>query len=176
MRPYLQGALDRCCGIYSIINATKLVAVPFTYYDASWTFQQCFDALESRKHTQTAVCYGVGILDLLFLIKTVVQPNYPIVYTRPFAKAAKTPMTAYWEACMNFIRQERRAIIIAVTNKEWSHWTVVWKATEKQLFLFDSGKRKIINRSSCSIYKLTDDNPVILFPSVTIFLSASDAA
>lgn len=172
MEPYRQGSLDGCCGIYSIINATKLVIEPFTYYDAAWTFQQCFETLKSWKDTKRAICYGTGVYDLLFLLKTVVQPFYPVVYRRPFAKAAKTHINDFWEACNLFLSEPKRSIIVMMQNQEWMHWTVLCKATEKRFFMFDSTGGKILDRRKCTTLKFTDDFPVALFPSVTIFVSA----
>jgi hypothetical protein len=49
MEPYKQGDLDGLCGIYSIINAVRLVHKGLTDDDCDELFQKAFICLERRK-------------------------------------------------------------------------------------------------------------------------------
>ena len=171
MKPYLQGQLDGLCGLYSIVNATRLVNGRMSKSVATELFHSCLNHLHEKGSLPDVICYGMGIHQMLSLLREVVKPTYPLDYARPFRHSAQTPVDKWWDACMDFLSDSQpRAIILDFAMWYWSHWTVAWQATEQRLFTFDSSERRIINRRHCTTSELSVEHGILLYPAQTIFL------
>ncbi|MEW5735874.1 MAG: hypothetical protein AB1921_13530 [Thermodesulfobacteriota bacterium] len=170
MKPYLQGSLDGLCGLYSIVNATRLVTGRMGKETAADLFLSCVKHLHDKGKLPEVIRYGMGVNHMLSLLRDVVKPAFPMDYVRPFRLAATTPVDQLWDACTDFLAEQPRAVILVFSTWNWSHWTVAWQATGQRLFTFDSTDRKVINRRHCTTSEMSVEHGILLYPAQTFFL------
>lgn len=60
MKPYLQGNLDGLCGVYSLINAARLVGGPKGKRNSQRLLHACLAALKEKMDLAQAVSHGLG--------------------------------------------------------------------------------------------------------------------
>lgn len=170
MKPHFQGQLDGLCGIYSSINATRLIE-KISPGQSTALFQKIFSAVERRKSHSSIIKNGLSNRDMAYVFKEVIQKEHPIKRSKPFPRANNIPLETYWRKIQAFLSGDRRkAVIVVIERKDWSHWTVIERATNKTLFLFDSDDQKRIYRRRCTTKKMTRIRPVLLHPTMTYFL------
>ena len=171
IQPFQQGQLDGLCGIYSIINATKLIN-RLSEERGEELMEEAVLALERKgKPASKFIVDGITIADMAHILRTVICPQFNIVRSKPFHKQPDIPLTTFWQAMSDFLAAgESRSIITCLEWQEHGHWSVVRQVGEKRLLLYDSSERVFVNRSQCSTVELTSQTPVLLLPSVTYFL------
>jgi hypothetical protein len=175
MNSYRQGDLDGLCGLYSVINASRLVVGEMRLPKSSELFHSCIRKIESKCSLPEVVCYGFGQNIMIALLRDVIMPVLPIRYSRPFCRAKDIPIDEYWTACKNFLdgAQNRAVILSYYTNWDYylGHWTVVSGASEKRMVLFDSWNRKILVRRHCTTAQHSAEHSTFIVPTPTFFIS-----
>lgn len=172
IQPFQQGELDGLCGIYSIINATKLLVNRLGQECGEDLLLDAVLALERRgKPVSKFIIDGLTIADIAYILRTVVCPQFNIVRSKPFHKQPHISIAKFWDAMTDFLTAGGgRSIITGLEWHEYSHWTVIRQIGNKRLLLYDSSQRVFLNRCQCSTVELTSKTPVLLQPSVTYFL------
>lgn len=170
--PFQQGDLDGLCGIYALINAVKLVSGPISREQAKCLVAACLDSLDQRYALPSLVTVGLGVYQVVGLMRDVVMPKLPVTYHRPFAKAGPVSLDRYWQTVTDFLEERpRRAVVIAMYSANYSHWTLVKTISEGRMELFDSdGNSRVIKRH-CTTGDYSATRQVALSPSATIFVS-----
>lgn len=149
--PYQQGRLDGLCGVYSLINAYRLVVPSLSHDDAKWLLYECMEKLTGMGSLPETITDGMGINALIKLRREVFTPCYPEVsVTRPFARQRAVMLDAYWSTLSQFFGKRNQAVLIGVSSQRRDHWTVIRAMTLKQLHLFDSDGLTLINKASLS--------------------------
>lgn len=176
IKPYSQGNLDSLCGLYSVINSTKLIIKNITKTDSMILICKCMTALEEIKNKplSSIFLHGISVHDISCIIKNVIEPHYPIKRHKPFHHKPDISINAYWEAMEIFLNDETSAAIICIEKKTWSHWSVAKSVCSNRIYLSDSDSLKYINKSHCSTQEITQETPVKIYPALTFFLSRSD--
>jgi len=175
MLPLVQGQLDGFCGLYAITNAARLIN-RMTQDQAANLFQKIFGMTQARKARPGQILKGLSNGDMGYLLGGVVRKEYRIKASRPFPKAEGVTLEAYWGRLQGFLAgKPNRAVIAVVEGEGWSHWTVVRRVTPKTLVLFDSSQSRRINRKDCTIRKPRKVRPVLIYPTMTHFLSREEA-
>jgi hypothetical protein len=129
MKPHFQGQLDGFCGIYSSINATRLIQ-NISPDESAALFNRILSTIERRKSLSTILKNGLNNRDIAYFFKEVIEKEYPVKRSRPFHKA--TALAVYWREINDFLKgDQKRAVILAMGGWNWAHWTVVKKATKK---------------------------------------------
>ena len=169
--PYEQGYLDGLCGIYSVINATRLVVKDMQEEEAMKLFRKCMRHVEKRKSLGKVSTGGVNESDIWSILKKVVLVNYAIKVKRPFCKTRDIPTHDFFKELREYFDKDgKRSAIICFECRDWDHWTVIRSLTMKQMALFDSSMMKTINTSRCVTNKPTKKKPYLINTKETFFL------
>lgn len=171
-KPYRQGELDGLCGVYSLINATRLAHGRMSWEASADLFQSCIGYLETRGRLPEMIRWGISINQMVAVLRDVIQPVVPICYVRPFRKARNTPIDEYWTACQGFLNEEgRRAVVLVYYLWTGGHWSVGMEMSSSRMTLFDSSSRKILVRKHCTTSEDSLTHHVYFYPAQTIFIS-----
>ena len=168
--PFQQGGLDSLCGLYSIVNAERIINRA-----SDDETQQLFDDLVhflSRRGLLGKFLIG-GILHhqmLLILDKVVGKQRISRVQV-PWRGVPNPPLTTFWQSMQYFLNgTPGRAIILGLMGYH-DHWTVIESITNRSILLYDSSKIKRLPRLSCTTVYATWQRKHILLPAQTYFLS-----
>jgi hypothetical protein len=175
MIPYFQGYLDGLCGVYSIINAMRIV-LNLSQKESAELFKQILKFMEERKRISSFVVNGLHPVDMQYALRRVIEPKYPITWNRPYLRRRNLKINRYWKEMLQFISEDdHRAVIMTIQVEQYSHWSVVHTITEKQLRFFDSAfLAKRVNRNRCAIRRSTAKRPYAFQPGSMFFLSKSE--
>ena len=146
MDPYEQGGLDGLCGVYSIINASRIIN-SFNSKECQELFEEIIKFLDSERNLSKLLISGLDINIIGQILNNV--KNINIKKKMPYKRENKTTLGEFWTGMQNFLEKPNRAILLGLGGVH-DHWTVVESISEKQIKLFDSDKLKRINRSSCT--------------------------
>jgi hypothetical protein len=170
MKPYLQGALDGLCAIYSIINATKIVAGTNGTEDKD-LFLEIITYLEETQDLSRVLIEGIGLKAIGGILRDVVGKRIRH-RNMPYKHRPETPLDEFWSAMMAFLDEgDHRAILIGLGGPVWDHWSIIHSITERQIRFFDSHRLKQLNRTRCTTTRSTASRPHVLCPTHTYFLS-----
>jgi len=171
--PYFQGHLDSWCGIYSIINASKLVNQNIRGEEAVKIFSKCMKHLENYKRLSKISTEGIDAGDIWKILNEKLA-NYSIQVERPFYRARKISKDDYFHLLREYFKCEKRSAIISIESKEWDHWTVARAVTAKSLLLCDSSDIKTVSISKCTFKRLTKRKPFLINPKDTFYVYQKD--
>lgn len=168
--PFQQGGLDSLCGLYSIINAERIINR--TSDDAT---QQLFDDLIhylSRRGLLTKfLISGIIHTEMLVILNKVVGKKRISNVRIPFRGVPNPDLTTFWKSMQHFLDgTPGRAIILGLQGYH-DHWTVIEKITSRSILLYDSALIKRLPRSSCTTVYATWKRKHVLLPAQTYFLS-----
>jgi len=170
LKPYLQGALDGLCAVYSIVNATRIVS-GIDEKDARELFKRILVYLERSKDLSKLLTEGIGLATIGGILRDVVGDSISQRHM-PFKHFPNTSLDEFWLQMLSFLGDGRkRAVLICLSGPMWDHWTIVHSISERQIFFFDSYKLKRLNRSRCTTKHSTASRPHVLCPTHTYFLS-----
>ena len=169
--PYEQGYLDGLCGIYSIINATRLIVKDMRKSEAMKLFGKCMRHMEKRSSLGKVSTSGINGNDLWSILQTCVLANYSINIERPFYRDGKISANSYVKELTDYFGEGgKRSAIINIESREWEHWTAIKSITRKQIMLFDSCCLSAVNTARCAVGKKTKEKPYRFTPARTFFL------
>jgi len=168
--PFQQGGLDSLCGLYSIINAERIIN-----YSTDAESQQLFDELIhylSRRGLLGKFLIG-GILHpqmLMILDKVVGKKRISNVWI-PWRGVPNPDLTTFWKSMQYFLDgTPGRSIILGIVGYH-EHWTVIEKITNRSILLYDSALIKRLPRNFCTTVYATWQRKHVLLPAQTYFLS-----
>jgi hypothetical protein len=167
--PFQQGGLDSLCGLYSIVNAERIIN-----HSSDEATQQLFNDLVhylSRRGLLAKLLIG-GIIhtQMLMILDKVVGDRISNVEI-PWRGVPNPDLTTFWKSMQNFLDgTPGRAIILGLQGYH-DHWTVIERITNRSIFLYDSAQIKRLPRSSCTTVYATLKRQHILLPAQTYFLS-----
>jgi len=170
MPPFQQGGLDSLCGLYSIINAERIIN-----HSSNEETQQLFDDLIhylSRRGLLTKLLIG-GIVhaEMLVILNKVVGKKRILNVQIPWRGILNPDLTAFWKSMQNFMDGSSvRAIILGLQGYH-DHWTVIESITNRSIKLYDSASIQRLPRSSCTTVYATGKRKHVLLPAQTYFLS-----
>ena len=170
MKPYLQGALDGLCAVYSIVNATRIIA-EIDEEEAKKLFRRILVYLERTNDLSLILTEGVVLNTIGGILRDVVNHRIRNRWM-PFKHSSETSLDEFWHAMMSFLDEApRRAVLICISGPMWDHWSIVHSITDKQIYFFDSYKRKRLNRGRCTTTRSISSRPHVLCPTHIYFLS-----
>ena len=168
--PFQQGGLDSLCGLYSIINAERIIN-----RSSDEETQQLFDGLIhflSRRGLLSKLLIG-GIIhtQMLTILDKVVGKQRISNVEIPFRGVPNPDLTTFWKSMQSFLDgTPGRAIILGLQGYH-DHWTVIESITSRSILLYDSSKIKRLPRPYCTTVYTTNKRKHLLFPAQTYFLS-----
>ena len=165
--PFQQGGLDSLCGLYSLVNAERMIN-----RSSDDQAQRLFDEMVhflARKRLLTRILLdGVIHRHMLLILDQVVNGRISNIETRWLGQP--TPeLDAFWESMRDFLDEAPGRAIILGLNGHHDHWTVVQKITRSSIFLYDSNEIRRLPRSACSTSRHRRKH--LLLPAQTYFLS-----
>ncbi len=168
--PYQQGGLDSLCGLYSIINAERIIN-----HSSDDETQRLFDGLIhylARRGLLSKFLIG-GIIhrEMLVILKKVVGRKRISNVQIPWRGVQNPDLTAFWKSMQNFLDgTPGRAIILGLQGYH-DHWTVIESITNRSILLYDSSLINRLPRSQCTTVYATWKRKHLLLPAQTYFLS-----
>ncbi len=171
LKPFRQGGLDLFCGVYSTVNAVKmLLGNQITDDDEFLEIAvNCISKLVKERGL-SFLSEGLNSRDITFLLRKVALTEYGIKSRKAF-KFSNISLGEYWNTVREFLGERKSAgVIICIDPVNWGHWTVITKATARRLVLLDSIGIKFLHRRHCTTRKLTSRRDMLLSPTRTYFL------
>jgi hypothetical protein len=165
--PFQQGGLDSLCGLYSIVNAERIIN-----RSTNDQAQDLFDTMVhflSRKRMLTKILLdGVIHSQMLLILEKVVNGRIPHLEL-PWRSQPTPDLDQFWESMRSFLSEcPDRAIILGL-NGYHDHWTVVHSISSKSIFLYDSDEIRRLPRAECTTARHRRKHR--LLPAQTYFLS-----
>jgi hypothetical protein len=158
VHPLRQGSLDGLCGVYSVVNAVRLLCPEVDLETAEHLFDQLTQKLLRTvgNHT-TAVTWGIGRLMLRSLIDEAV--TYMLDEFDIQLKARRLPKEIrqgcsrdqLWQALEEMVSPT--CVAILGLAGQHSHWTVASHVSAVSIRLFDSGRLQALRRGRCTVRK-----------------------
>ena len=170
---YYQGDLDCLCGVYSAINAAKLVLKELRGEKAWELFYRCVKNIEKRKSLASDLTGGLPAPDLRALLRNVLASKYEITVKRPFSKIPGIKLNPFLTEIRKFLEDdENRAVIVCfATGWELPHWSVIKSVSKTHLVLLDSAGWNKIRKKECTTRKATTLRKFLFATKDTYFLS-----
>lgn len=173
MRPYIQGELDGFCGIYSVINATRLATGRMTEAEAIRLFGTIMTYIETYKKLSSTATWGHYARDIEKILKHVIVPRYNLQYERPFS-VSETSREVFFSCLNAFLNNyPKSAIIVYLEHEGWDHWSVISKVNPRSMMFFDSDNLKRISINRCVMKKGKSDSHYF-FPARKCFFLWND--
>ena len=145
-RPFEQGDLDGLCGVYAVVNATRLAAHPhhrLRAADCYGLFAALLAELAHEGRLRGFVATGLGPRVMNRLLRRAdrwlrKRHGLALEVSRPFAKRDQPGS----EECLRVLAEHlARPGTAAIVGSD-EHWTVVRADTPKRLLLADSDGRR----------------------------------
>jgi hypothetical protein len=155
-RPFRQGDLDGLCGVYSVINAVRVLCPEVDRATAEHVFDLLLQrVLREAGNPSVAVTWGVGRLMVMRLIgdaATYLRDEFDIrlkARRLPKAVRARGSRDVLWQALESALSPTCIAIV-GLAGRH-SHWTVATHVTPLSLHLFDSCRLQALPRARCTV-------------------------
>jgi hypothetical protein len=165
--PFQQGGLDSLCGLYSIVNAERIINRS-TDDQAQDLFDNMVHFLSRRRLLTRILLDGVIHSHMLLILEKVVNGRIPNLET-PWLGQPTPELDPFWESMRVFLDGTPGRAIILGLNGYHDHWTVVHSISSKSIFLYDSDQIRRLPRSECTTAKRRRKH--LLLPAQTYFLS-----
>ena len=168
MLPFEQGGLDSLCGLYSIVNAERVINNT-NNDDSLALFNEVIAFLSKKRQLSGILVDGMYLKNVKCVLENVVGDRIP--YQRlPFAGRPNPELDSFWKEIQRFLSENpRRAVILSLSGAN-DHFTVIRSISDKQMQLFDSDAWYRINRSNCTTTNQTKRRRHVLYPAQTYFL------
>src|SRR3954467_5422204 len=153
LKPYRQGRLDGLCGVYTLINALRLLC-PRLDEDAC---EAVFCALIKARTRQAASPLAVispglsrrALVQLLDPWRRFVRKELGIRLTVKRLKMSEEPsLRGIWRSLYRAL--DGKSVAISGLDGIERHWTVAYAATERTLRLVDSCGLRMLFRAQCT--------------------------
>ncbi len=157
LEPFQQGELDYLCGLYSVINAIRLLVAgsgsPLGQSQAERLYAAGIRHLSANSRLRACATSGMGGPEWRNLTDHLCRRVEPMVgikvrSKRPFARRRPAPEAIY-SAIESSLASERPVLLLL--GGTYDHYTVVSGMSAARLLLFDSFGFHWVTRSHCSI-------------------------
>ena len=168
MLPFEQGGLDSLCGLYSIVNAERVINNT-SNEESLELFNEVISYLNKKRQLSGILIEGMYLKNVKTVLEKVVGDRVP--YQRlPFAGKPNPDLDYFWKEIQYFLEESpHRAVILSISGVH-DHFTVIRSITDRQMQLFDSDAWWRINRTNCTTTNQTKRRRHVLYPAQTYFL------
>jgi len=168
--PFQQGGLDSLCGLYSIINAERIINRS-SDEEAQQLFDDLIHFLSRRGLLRKLLIGGIIHTEMLTILDKVVGKQRISNVEIPWRGVPNPDLITFWKSMQYFLDgTPGRAIILGLQGYH-DHWTVIESVTERSIFLYDSSEIKRLPRARCTTVYATWKRKHLLLPAQTYFLS-----
>lgn len=168
--PFQQGGLDSLCGLYSIINAERIVNRS-SDEDTQKLFNDLIHYLSRRGLLSKFLIDGIIHKEMLVILNKVVGKKRVANVEIPFRGVPNPDLTTFWKSMQAFLDGTPGRSIILGLQGYHDHWTVIEKITNRSILLYDSSLIKRLPRASCTTVYATYQRKHVLLPAQTYYLS-----
>ena len=166
--PCKQGDFDCLCGLYALLNATRLAHPLLPQVTLRTLFARGIEWLQQEQLLAETVTGGMPLNTLMRLHKATIQPRLPHVRLyRPFLRQRPGSPDEFWHRLQAW-QSQPCGIIIEITGRRWNHWSVLHEVKATRIFLFDSSSLRSMYRKNCAIRQDTPLPHIITPQSVLI--------
>jgi hypothetical protein len=153
LKPYRQGRLDGLCGVYTLINALRLLCPRLDEDDC----ERVFCALIRARARQTAsplavISGGLSRREMLRLLgswQRYAAREFGIMLTVNRLKVSEPTLHNIWRGLCRAL--DGKSVAIVGLDGVERHWTVAHAATKRTLRVADSSGLRVIFRSQCTV-------------------------
>lgn len=168
--PFQQGGLDSLCGLYSVINAERIINRSSDRH-TQLLFDDLIRFLSRRRLLGTLLIGGIHHPQMLMILDKVVGKRRIASVEVPWRGVPNPDLTTFWKSMQAFLDgTPKRAIILGLQGYH-EHWTVIERITNRSILLYDSALIKRLPRASCTTVNATWQRKHVLLPAQTYFLS-----
>ncbi|NWF64641.1 MAG: hypothetical protein HXY38_10080 [Chloroflexi bacterium] len=168
--PFQQGGLDSLCGLYSIINAERIINHS-TDEETQILFDDLIGFLSRRGLLGKFLIGGILHPQMLLILDKVVGKKRISNVDIPWRGVPNPDLTTFWKSMQYFLDgTPGRAIILGLMGYH-EHWTVIEKITNRSILLYDSALIKRLPRNFCTTVYAKGQRKHVLLPAQTYFLS-----
>ena len=168
--PFQQGGLDSLCGLYSIINAERIINRS-SNDETQQLFNDLVHFLSRRRLLSKVLIGGIIHTQMLMILEKVVGKQRISSVEVPWRGIPNPDLTTFWNSMQSFLDgTPSRAIILGLEGYH-EHWTVIESITDKSIILYDSALIKRLPRARCTTVYTTNVRKHLLLPAQTYFLS-----
>lgn len=168
--PFQQGGLDSLCGLYSIINAERIINRS-PNIETQQLFDDLIHFLSKRRLLSQLLIGGINHQQMLLILDKVVGKQRISSVEVTWRGVPNPDLTTFWKSMQTFLDgTPNRAIILGLQGYH-DHWTVIEYITDRSIFLYDSSRIKRLPRARCTTVYATWTRKHLLLPAQTYFLS-----
>ena len=170
LHPFQQGGLDSLCGLYSVVNAERIINRS-SDEDAQQLFDGLIHFLSRRRLLSTLLVGGILHTQMLMILNRVVGRERIARVELPWRGVPNPDLTTFWHSMQAFLDgTSGRAIILGLQGYH-DHWTVIKSISNRSIHLYDSSLIKRLPRSRCTTVYTRGKRKHQLLPAQTYFLS-----
>ncbi len=170
MNTYYQGYMDGLCGIYSILNADKLVNGT-SDQESQVLFNQIVEHLDYQGILKDVILEGSDhktLRKVINSLETIDSKVFPLCSTN---KRGIIKLKDWWEYSRGFLEEGKNRTIILSLGGKVLHLTVIERMTDRTIYLKDSSwEWRTIKRSSCKIMGYPNTDKYIIYPAQCWYL------
>lgn len=171
MKPLLQGDLDGLCGLYALINASRMAMPTLPKKKCQKVFYDSLRWLRARRGMPAMLCQGITHDILVRLYNNVFQQHWPNISKKhPFwGKARPQNRDDFFQRMKEEASRPNQGVFISIGGTH-DHWSVIREISDDRIYLFDSSGLKYLPRERCG--NSEEDNFChIIKPGYVILLS-----
>jgi hypothetical protein len=158
--PFQQGDLDSLCGVYSLVNANRIVNKP-NEDETQELFDKTILYLSKKRKLKETIVGGVWHKDMLQMMKDIIGDKFNWkLFGNGFSN-----LSEWWKLSQDFLASNSRSTIILSVGGEKNHLTVISSMTNKTMILFDSAQIRTIRKSACRLAGYPKDDKYVIYPS-----------
>lgn len=166
VEPFHQDSFSGLCGVYSILNAYKIV-FKANEDDTQFLFNEIVEYLSKKRLLKHSILNGMGFKEVNMVMRDVVY-NYMPHYKISWMGYPNPTLGGFWKSIRNHLTKPNNCIILGVSGLQ-DHWSTGISATDKTITLVDF-EWKYLKRKSCSTTEL-NENIYALYPAQTFYIS-----
>lgn len=153
LRPYRQGALDSLCGVYAVVNATRLAAWPskrLTSDACEELFGVLAATLDADRQLLDVLTEGSCYPVLSRLLRAAdswlgVEYDLQLRFRRPHHKTSSTAAVSALRQLAEHLVAPQTAAIVSIREPYGDHWSVARAVSKnRSVLLLDSGRRRFV--------------------------------
>ena len=167
MKPYEQGGLDGLCGVYSIINAARIIN-DFNEDKCQRLFKEVVSHLDQNRNLSRILIDGLNINVIGEVLKNIRSLN--VAREMPFRGKSETGLPEFWSSIQEFLRMSNSVVLLA-PGGTYDHWSVISSISDNRINFCDSDGIQYINRSNCTTQEPVKGRNHQLLPTHTYFLT-----
>ncbi len=145
-KAYKQGQLDALCGLYSIINACRMMckSPEIDKRISGWElFNFLVEALDKHRKAAEVMCYGIGNKDHLKCLKVarkylLGKHGLLLEYKRPFRNSTAPTVSQAFTMVGQHLELPGTGALLDFKTASYQHWTVISSIKKREVQFYDS--------------------------------------